>query len=174
MRMFGAVLLLATMGAHAQVYVCDVDGHKSYSQIPCGKDAKEVETKAESGSITVSVNPTPDSLLASCKLMVRGANEARRLANEGIDPNSAQQRLFGFLRDHITNFKEVVQDNPGYYDTMQRNSVLLVGYGYNNARRPLTDQDLNNVVSECSRTALEHARQASPQTAPNRTLDKMM
>lgn len=169
------ILLAMSAGAHAEVYVCDDGGHKTFSQEPCGTDAKVVTVEGSDGTVTVGPNATPETLAATCKLMRRGISIASGLAQENININTAQQRVFGFIRDHITNFRDVVRQNPAYYTFINQNATLVTAVGYRTAGQGVTDDDINDFIAQCTRSAIDKWQETGKlPDATHKTGDKMM
>lgn len=165
-------LLLARMAA-ADVYTCQDDqGHKVFSQQPCGKDAQVVTTQGMSGSITVQAHPTPEMMLATCKMAVRGVDLALQLAKERIDFNSARQRVFGFMRDHISNFQDVVQKNPNFRGFLENNANNITVVGYRAVNASVTDDELNELTASCTKSAEEKLQNGASDGLPRKTGDK--
>ena len=172
------LLLAFAAGAHAEVYVCDDNGHKSYSQQPCGQDAKVVSPVGGSdGSVSISASGnTPDTALRLCKVIFRSFTIARTLAQEQVDFNSAEPRVLGFIRDHISNYRELVGKNPAFSTFISVESRNMTAIAYRSSNASLTDEELNDGIAACSRAAVGHLQdgESQPGTAPHKTGDKMM
>jgi len=174
---FASLFLVLATAAHAEVYECDDgSGHKSFSQQPCGSNAQVVPLQGDTGgSITLNTDTSADSLLAACKLMMRGVTVASNLARENININTAQQRVFGFIRDHISNYREATRQNPGLGSFINQNAALVTVLGYQSVGRGITDEDLDNATAACAKSAYQAAQQAGQlQGGTHRTGDKMM
>ena len=156
---FASLFLVLATAAHAEVYECDDgSGHKSFSQQPCGSNAQVVPLQGDTGgSITLNTDTSADSLLAACKLMMRGVTVASNLARENININTAQQRVFGFIRDHISNqrAREFIVDRhgdqPRAHDAQHRRDIVRrIGREHGNAlaSRVLSGERISHSVSE--------------------------
>jgi hypothetical protein len=165
--------LLLAPAAMADVYTCQDDqGHKVFSQQPCGKDAKVVTTQGVSGSITVQAHPSPEEMFATCKMLVRGVGLALQMAKEHIDFNSARQREFGFMRDHISNFQEVVQKNPNFRGFLENNANNITVVGYRAVNASVTDDELNELTASCTKSAEEKLQSGGGNVVPRKTGDR--
>lgn len=156
--LIAALFLVAASGAQAQVYVCDDNGHKTFSQTPCGTDARSVELNTGDGSITLTPEITEESSQAVCRLMLRGVDIANRLSKQRISPTVAQQRISGFLREHITNYDDIVRANPAYVTAISHGSSTITRYGYTTDH--MTDDEHRAMLNDCADSVYQYGKNA--------------
>ena len=114
MRVLPALLLLAACTAHAEIYVCDDNGKKSYSQQPCGKDAKAVTLENGPRQITIPEQPDESYAADFCNLALGAwdmASTSKRIHNYRYN-GASEEQIQGYLRERIANFEELSRRNP--------------------------------------------------------------
>ena len=103
-------LLIFSVSTHAEIYTCEEDGKKIFSQIPCGKDAKTVSLQGDSRKITIDLTNIPKTADDLCGL-ARSAWDVA-LASNRVNKTSnkvAQTRIEGYMRERIANANELRQ-----------------------------------------------------------------
>jgi hypothetical protein len=119
------VLMLGGLASAAQIYQCEENGRKVFSQEPCGSDAKVVQTSGDR-SVIMSVKMPPADINYLCSLSMRSwdrmADEQRnrRAANSyryyGSSSGSSDERRRAFVLSHISNLEKLAVDDPELYD----------------------------------------------------------
>ncbi len=76
-----ATSLLACLGpsAQAELYLCEKDGKKLYSDRPCGQEARLIGEKQHYGVIDIREVPDDDTIQKLCQLARRGKAKEREL-----------------------------------------------------------------------------------------------
>lgn len=118
-------LLLGSVASAAQIYQCEQNGRKVFSQEPCGSDAKVVQT-AGSRSVVMSVKMPAADINYLCSIAMRSwermADEQRnqRAANSyryyGSSSGNSDERRRAFVLSHISNLEKIAVDDPELYD----------------------------------------------------------
>lgn len=156
-RVAGLVLLCAAMDVHAEIYLCEDNGRKTYSQQPCGNNSKAVALEGAKGRITISDDFTAASATDLCKMMVRSWEVAAQMKRQGVAMDQANLRVFGYLREHVTNFDEVTRRQPEMFNVFRVTSARLTQDAYANPNILAGEQDL--AVQQCAtRTFEEYKR----------------
>jgi len=111
MRFLSVLLLLGmAVTAHAEIYTCEENGQKTFSQLPCGKDAKTVTLQDGGRKITIDLNNLPQAADDLCGL-ARGAWDTALSASR-VNKKRGQvpvSRIEGYMRERISNAKELSQ-----------------------------------------------------------------
>lgn len=153
----GLLLLCAAAEVQAGIYLCEDNGRKTYSQQPCGSNSKAVELEGAKGRITISDDFTAASATDLCKMMVRSWEVAAQMKRQGVAMDQANLRVFGYLREHVTNFDEATRRQPEMFNVFRAASARLTQDAYANPNILAGEQDL--AVQQCAtRTFEEYKR----------------
>lgn len=145
----GLAVLVAAGIARAEIYVCEDNGKKTFSQQPCGANAKPVELQQQAGRITIPEQFDARVAADICKIVVRSWEVAAQMRRQNIAFERANERVFGYLRERVVNFDEVVKRSPQVFTVFQQASqkVTLGAYERPNIR----PGELEAAVDECTR-----------------------
>lgn len=144
------LFLLAAFPLHAeQIYSCEKDGHKTFSQQPCGDDAKPMDIGGGQGLIVLPEEFTEKTANDICAMMFRSMEAAVTMKRQGIREDRATDRIFGYLREHVANFDEAVKREPGLFGAFRSASYTLVRGAYEGSSA--TQGELDAARGECSR-----------------------
>lgn len=121
------VLLLAALAAAtargAPIYSCDHDGHKVFSQQPCGDDAKVVQDDKIERSVKLGVDMSVGDIGYLCSLSMRAwekqAQDRRNSSAGGYRYDGAYdtgERRRTFVLSHIENLEQIAVNDPELYD----------------------------------------------------------
>lgn len=146
----GLAVLVAAGGARAEIYVCEDNGKKSFSQQPCGANAKPVELQQQSGRITIPEQFDARVAADICKIVVRSWEVAAQMRRQNIAFDRANERVFGYLRERVVNFDEVVKRNPQVFTVFQQASQNVTRGAY--SRPTIRPGELEAAVDECTQT----------------------
>ena len=128
MRVLLLLGLLAGLPAHAEIFVCEDGGRKTFSQQPCGKDAKAVALNNEVSRITLPRYLNANSAAKLCGVMAGAwemvAADQRREDGGNID----RQRLVTYLRDRISNYNAIIRLNPGLGEALESAADSLLSH----------------------------------------------
>lgn len=122
-RVLGVMCALATGAAVAgPIYSCDQDGHKVFSQEPCGANATVVQSETER-SVTLSTDMSSGDISYLCSLAMRAwemnADERRNMTSgyyyRGGSYDRSERRST-FVFSHIENLEKVAVNDPELYD----------------------------------------------------------
>jgi hypothetical protein len=94
--------LLVCLGpaAQAELYLCEKDGKKLYSDRPCGNEARRIGEKAYYGPVDVREVPDDDTMQKLCQLARRGkAKERELIAQSAAGELDQREYNQGILRN---------------------------------------------------------------------------
>lgn len=160
MRTLGTGLVLLAMAglARAEIYVCEDNGKKTFSQQPCGANAKAVELQSDRSRITLPEEFDGKAAFDMCKIIVRSWDMAAQLRRQRIPIDRAYPRVFSYLRESVSNFDEFSRGNPGLFTAFQDASRRVTAGAYANpdlqpgerevAQRECTTAIVNNLNRE--------------------------
>lgn len=144
-----AVLAVAGL-ARAEIYVCEDNGKKTFSQQPCGANAKPVELQQQAGRIMLPEQFDARAAADICKIVVRSWEVAAQMSRQNIAFERANERVFGYLRERVVNFDEVVKRNPQVFTVFQQASRNVTRGAY--SRPTIRPGELEAAVDECTQT----------------------
>lgn len=139
------------INSQAQIYMCqDAAGHKTFSQDPCGADAKIVQQQDIDGSITIDTEAPPERKAADlCHMIMKTLNIARQEARMNVDANALQARIYGYMRDRISNYLELEARHAGFDTAMRLQASKITQLGYATRYSVITDDDLAIAEHQC-------------------------
>jgi hypothetical protein len=134
MRTLGTGLLLLAMAgmARAEIYVCEDNGKKTFSQQPCGANAKAVELQSDRSRITLPEEFDAKAAYDMCKIIVRSWDMAAQMRRQRVSIDRAYPRVFAYLRESVSNFDEFSRTNPGLFTAFQDASRTVTQGAYSN------------------------------------------
>lgn len=159
-------LLLATGAARAEIYVCEDNGRKTYSQQPCGDNAKAVELQQAPGRITLPDQFDGKAASDVCKIIVRSWEVAAQMRRQNIDMTRANERVFGYLRESVTNFDELARRNPQMFSAFQNASRQVTAGAY--ANPVIKPGEREAAQQECTRGIVQMMERSSPAAGTRR------
>ena len=111
MRFLGALLLLLSVfSVNAEIYTCEENGRKTFSQLPCGKDAKTVTLQNGAKKIVLDMENNPNAPEEFCNVVVGGWDMAVASGHVGKTNDTVTiGRIEGYMRDRIANMNELRQ-----------------------------------------------------------------
>lgn len=147
---WGVFLLLSAIpvAQAGDIYVCEKNGKKEFSQLPCGDNATVMKDKTEPSSITIAIPMPEKDITRLCQLVIQAKdryvavnayNESRRYSrynnynsynsyrsNRENNSNSPQ----AYVLSHITNLEQLAGKSPQTYDLLKSlvNHVDYQGY----------------------------------------------
>lgn len=127
----GLLLLVAAGVARAEIYVCEDNGKKTYSQQPCGSDAKAVELQSDRARITLPDEFDARAAHDICKVIMRSWDVAGQMRRQRIPIDRAYPRVFSYLRESVSNFDEFSRTHPNIFSAFQRASRQVTQGAYN-------------------------------------------
>lgn len=165
----GLLLSFFLQTAYAtDIYVCEKDGKKEFSQHPCGSNATIVKDNSEPSVITIT-NPMAEKDIARlCQLVIQAKdryalatafNNSRRYTRRGYNYNYNPSRDSNtnspqaYVLSHISNLELLAGKSPRTYD-MVKNLTQHVDYqGYDQS--PIYQAERAAAMTECG----EHVSQ---------------
>lgn len=165
------MMLLTTSSAWAgNVYVCEKDGRKEFSQLPCGENAVILKSGDESNNIKLSIPIKDKEITPLCKLVIRAKD---KVAQGRKNPaqysryskynttyhrqnNNSNDNPQAYLLQRIENIEIIAQKSPSQYQ-MIKNLVYSVSYqGYEES--PIYQAERAAALTECENTVSQRAR----------------
>ena len=105
----------------ADVYVCEKNGRKEFSQLPCGDNAVILQTEGEPSSLKLSIPFKPKQITALCKLVIKAKDKA--VQEQKVPPRSSN---YNYNRNYNYNSQayryQQMQEQQRRYDNNSRTS----------------------------------------------------
>ena len=105
----------------ADVYVCEKNGRKEFSQLPCGDNAVVLQTEGEPSSLKLSIPFKPKQITALCKLVIKAKDRA--VQAQKAPPRSSS---YNYNRNYNYNSQayryQQMQEQQRHYDNNTRKS----------------------------------------------------
>ncbi|HEX6591793.1 MAG TPA: DUF4124 domain-containing protein [Moraxellaceae bacterium] len=120
--MMGGLGMSATAQA-GQIYQCEENGRKVFSQQPCGSDAKVVKSANADRTVVMAVNMSLSDVNYLCALAMRSWE--KRTADQrnssaggyyGGSSRDAEGERQAFVLSHIENLETIAADDPELYE----------------------------------------------------------
>ena len=128
-----ATLLATSTPSLAEIYMCEENGKKTFSQQPCGKNAQSVTVQKRQGTIVLPETVDMTSATNICEMMINSWEMASQMRRNRIDQYDAQNRVFGYVREHISNFEERSRVDSTLYERLQNASYKITAAAYTGA-----------------------------------------
>lgn len=117
-------LMLSMAASAGQIYQCEENGRKVFSQQPCGADAKVVKSENGDRSVIMSASMPGSDINYLCSLAMRSwerqAEETRNRSASGYYSYSGSgdrdERRHAFVLSHIENLEKIASDDSELYD----------------------------------------------------------
>lgn len=154
------IMSLTTIAAEAQIYMCEDHGQRTYSQQPCGQNAQSVNLGQRNGAMELPERLDTASSARLCEMMVHSWELAAQMRSEHIDIRKASQRIFGYVREHISNYEERSQRDISLYSRLRTASDNITYSAYS-SDSPTSDER-NVAVRQCQDQVMSHAGSGSP------------
>lgn len=116
------MVLVSVVGSHvlaADVYVCEKNGRKEFSQLPCGENAVVLQTEGEPSSLKLSIPFKAKQITALCSLVIKAKDRAvqsRKTVNSSSYSNYNSQAY---------RYQQM-RRQQAYYDSQNSESPLLM------------------------------------------------
>lgn len=168
----GLALLGSTAAVQAEIYVCEDNGRKTYSQQPCGDNARPVTLQQSGPRITIPDQFSPRAAADICKIMLRSWEVAAQMRRQNIDMDRADKRVFEYLRESVTNFDAVVKRNPSLFTAFQQASRRVTMGAYANPNIQPGEREVAS--QQCTDAMVQAMERAGTGAASPRTSSNMM
>ncbi|RZU38365.1 hypothetical protein EV700_2296 [Fluviicoccus keumensis] len=160
MRYLIALTLLCSLTAHAEVFMCEENGHKIFSQQPCGRNAQSLTLDNEVQKITIPDEIDEEYARNICTLAAKAWDKATVTNRSAYDSTTYQERaaiegIHRYIRDRIANYGQVARRNP-YLETSVAavsRSLWMLARAVPN---PTADQ-IGEFTDGCGKTVMESA-----------------
>lgn len=167
----GLACLVMAGTACAEIYVCEDNGKKTFSQQPCGADAKAVELQQQGGRITIPEQFDARSSRDFCKMVVRSWEVAAQMKRQNIAFERANERVFGYLREHVANFDEVVKRSPQVFTVFQQASLNVTRGAYANPN--IRSGEMDAAIDQCTQGVVDQLERIQPRADRQRSATTM-
>lgn len=164
----GLAWLAAAGAASAEIYVCEDNGKKTFSQQPCGADAKAVELQQQGGRITIPEQFDARVARDFCKMVVRSWDLAAQMRRQNIAFERANERVFGYLRDHVENFDAVVKRAPHVFTVFQQAAQNVTRGAYANPN--IRPGEMDAAADQCTQAVVRDLDRLQPRQRSNTTM----
>lgn len=168
--------LVTTSVFAADVYVCEKNGRKEFSQLPCGDNAFVLQTEGEPSSLKLSIPFKPKQITALCKLVIKAKDRAVQSQkvpsrsssynyNRNYNYNSQayryqqmqeQQRRYdnnlrntpeAYVLGKIENLEAIAQNSPSSYQLLKELTRYISYNGYEES--PMYESERIAAQSDC-------------------------
>ncbi len=141
-----AIVSMTTPAFAGDVYVCEKNGRKEFSQLPCGDNAVIMKSKGGATSIKISMPMKEKEVTALCQLviaakdkMAQGQKSYSRSGRYGRygrydysynDRDSSSNNPQAYVLSHVTNLEQIATSSPELYELIKglTDSVYYQGY----------------------------------------------
>lgn len=160
----------------ADVYVCEKNGRKEFSQLPCGDNAVILKTEGDPNSFSISIPMKPKEIDALCRLVIRAKdislksqrkyippirnynrrNYNRRNYNydynynynyESANTRSNRNTPETYVLSHISNLEQIATKSPSLYQTIKSLVSHVEYHGYEES--PIYESERAAALSNC-------------------------
>ena len=168
--------LVTTSVFAADVYVCEKNGRKEFSQLPCGDNAVVLQTEGEPSSLKLSIPFKPKQITALCKLVIKAKDRAVQTQkvpsrsssynyNRNYNYNTQayryrqmqeQQRRYdnnlrntpeAYVLGKIENLEAIAQNSPSSYQLLKELTRYISYNGYEES--PMYESERIAAQSDC-------------------------
>lgn len=170
-RFITLIMLLSTSSAWAaNVYVCEKDGRKEFSQLPCGDNAVILKSDDEPNNIKLSIPIKDKEITPLCKLVIRAKDRAAQGRKNPAQysgyskynttyhrqNNNSSENPQAYLLQRIENIEMIAQKSPSQYQ-MIKSLVYSVSYqGYEES--PIYQAERAAALTQCENTVSQRSR----------------
>lgn len=117
-----AIVLVSVISGNvfaADVYVCEKNGRKEFSQLPCGDNAVVLQTEGEPSSLKLSIPFKAKQITSLCSLVIKAKDRAvqsRKTVNSSSYSNyNSQAYRYQQMRRQQAYYDNQNSDNPSSY-----------------------------------------------------------
>lgn len=111
-----SLFMISSLSFGGEVYVCEKNGRKEFSQLPCGDKAVVLQTKGEPSSLKLSIPFKPKEITAVCQLVIKAKDRAAQ-QNKAVNQTYAQNYRY---QQRYRNYDDDYED--GYYNPSRKES----------------------------------------------------
>lgn len=106
----------------ADVYVCEKNGRKEFSQLPCGDNAVVLQTEGEPSSFKLSIPFKPKQITALCKLVIKAKDRAVQTKRVPSSYSSSPSYNRNYNYNNQAYRYQQMQEQQRHYDSSLRNT----------------------------------------------------
>ncbi len=170
MKAVGVLALMSWANAAlaADVYVCEKNGRKEFSQLPCGDNAVILKTEGDPTNLKISVPMKQKEVSALCKLVIKAKDRSvqpqKRYPryNRGRSynynnnynddynygsSNSGRDNPETYVLSHIANLEKIAAQSPQLYEMVKSLTSSIYYQGYDES--PLYQAERAAALSNC-------------------------
>lgn len=147
------LLLLGASSAQAQIYMCENNGQRTYSQQPCGKNAKTIDLPGQSGEhVTLSDSVSAGDARNICRSLSNAVTGAAQMNKDGVNVASARGRTFDYLRNHIDNYNQLQKDDNAFATRIEGLANIIIHVTYRS--RPSLEEAKSSFEQDCAESLI--------------------
>jgi hypothetical protein len=160
-----AMWVISSAAFAADVYVCEKNGRKEFSQLPCGDNAVILKTEGEPNSLKISMPMKPKEVAALCQLVIKAKDMAvknqknnyeraqrnynRHNYNYNYNNNSGGGRDTpqAYVLSHIANLEQIAEKSPPLYQLIKGLASNVYYQGYEDS--PIYEAERAAALTNC-------------------------
>lgn len=157
-----AVSIIANSALAADVYVCEKNGRKEFSQLPCGDNAVILKTEGDPTNLKISVPMKQKEVSALCKLVIKAKDRSvqprknypryNRGRSYNYDDNydSGNTRANdpqAYVLSHIANLEQIAKQSPQLYEMIKGLTYNMYYHGYEES--PIYEAERAAALTTC-------------------------
>lgn len=102
----------------ADVYVCEKNGRKEFSQLPCGDNAVVLQTESEPSSLKLSIPFKEKQITALCSLVIK-AKDREAQSQKSVSSSAYSTSRYNRYNSQAYRYQQMRQQQA-YYDNKNR------------------------------------------------------
>jgi hypothetical protein len=153
---------IANMALAADVYVCEKNGRKEFSQLPCGDNAVILQTEGDPTNLKISVPMKQKEVSALCKLVIKAKDRSvqprktyqsynrSRSYNYDYNYDSGNTRANdpqAYVLSHIANLEQIAKQSPQLYEMIKGLTYNMYYHGYEES--PIYEAERAAALTSC-------------------------
>lgn len=155
-----AIVAITSPVLAGEVYVCEKNGHKEFSQLPCGDNAVVLKTKGDAANIKISMPMKAKEITALCKLVITAkdkmaqsqktysrSNRYGRYDYNYNNRNSSTNNPQAYVLAHIANLEQIATSSPNLYELIKGMTDNVYYQGYEES--PIYEAERAAALSNC-------------------------
>ncbi len=159
-----AIMMFTDAALAADVYVCEKNGRKEFSQLPCGDKAVILKTEGDPTNLKISVPMKQKEVSALCKLVIKAKDRSvqpqKRYPryNRGRSYNyndnysydssdNSRNNPQTYVLSHISNLEQIASQSPQLYEMVKNLTSSVYYQGYEES--PIYQAERAAALSNC-------------------------
>ena len=157
-----ALCVIAKTALAADVYVCEKNGRKEFSQLPCGDNAVILKSDGEPTNLKISVPMKQKEVSDLCKLVIKAKDRSvqpkktysryNRSRSYNYDSsydsgNTRTNDAQSYVLSHIANLEQVAKQSPRLYEMIKGLTYNMYYHGYEES--PIYEAERAAALTSC-------------------------